>query len=398
MRRRSPSPRDGAVPASPLRTRERSQTQVFGLKRVAAIIAAVLLGAFCLYAVSTGSTMSGFVKSNSAQSQLMPALTAAVAHAAKAGKAIVELRTQPSLKQAGKEPVTIADETSNNILMQMPLGRTIIISEEGVEGGELPVVKDNEVIVFVDPLDATQEYTEELTQYVSIQICFSRCGQTVAALLYFPFTGRTMLALPKKKYYAYASSTAALAALTKLPAQEYELLPAPTCDCDTQRAKIEAFQPVELSSGGALRRPKQNPKPLKVIVTRSHFRNESRSSSGTLSMRTALQVLGEVYPNMQLIKAGGAGYKLAAVITGDADVYLHDGPIRMWDVCAGAALLSAKGGFVSDWIGEPHTYCTPVAGGSKKVGYAVRGIVATRDQHLHKEVLDVIYGKMKIVD
>lgn len=347
--------------------------------------------------VGGGGTGSGTITGS-----MREALLAAVAGAERAGARIVEIQPSVAVATVAKEAVTAADEASHTILMAMPLGATPIISEEGVAGGEVAKVSDTAPFVFVDPLDATQEYTEALTQYVTIQLCFVRCGRTVASLLYFPFTGATMTALPDGTYMSHATPAAAAVALERASEEEVHLPPLRACDCDAQRAAVDAFVPLSLPPPSTAAPPSKD-RALRVIVTRSHFRDEPRSSSGALSMRTALEVLAQVYPNMVLTRAGGAGYKLAAVVNLEADAYIHDGPIRQWDVCAGATLLRAAGGVVTDYVGNEHTYCTPpppdaaaAAGGSaKKAEFAVRGIVATRDPALHRELLDVIRGAVR---
>lgn len=271
--------------------------------------------------------------------------------------------------------------------------------------------------MFVDPLDATQEYTEGLTQYVSVQLCITRCGRTVATVLHFPFTGETFVTLPDGRLLRDASSPQAMMSTLKTlatkeaPSFHVPAISRETCDCDAQRAMLARRKPVELpamaidvSRSSSLRAEGSSvdrTKPLTLVLTRSHFRNESRSSTGTLSMRTAVTVLEEMFPQLNIVRAGGAGYKLAAIARGEADAYIHDGPIRMWDVCAGSAIVRAAGGTVSDWIGEEHSYCTPAdhssessgSGSGRKSTFAVRGIVAAKDASLHQLLLSVIHGK-----
>jgi hypothetical protein len=168
-RSKSPSPRaDGATTAA---SSGKAKAGVNNLRNTAAYIAC---GTLCCILIiiwlTSGSTFKASLHLQPGYTAMQPGIEAAVAFAARAGEEIVRLKDSVAEAQNGKEPVTIADETSHNILMQMPLGQTAIISEEGVSPGS--VVRDTEVALFVDPLDATQEYTEGLTQYVSIQICF----------------------------------------------------------------------------------------------------------------------------------------------------------------------------------------------------------------------------------
>jgi len=41
----------------------------------------------------------------------------------------------------------------------------------------------------------------------------------------------------------------------------------------------------------------------------------------------------------EVIKAGGAGYKIIELFNGGAETYFHEGKIKKWDICAGQAIL-----------------------------------------------------------
>ena len=58
----------------------------------------------------------------------------------------------------------------------------------------------------------------------------------------------------------------------------------------------------------------------------------------------------------QLITCGSAGFKAMLVVTGQADVYVHGGPLWEWDVCAPAIVAESAGLHVSDAFGEPLVY------------------------------------------
>lgn len=81
-------------------------------------------------------------------------------------------------------PVTTADLASSKILTTS-WSQTEIISEETY----VPPTKT--LVTWVDPLDATQEYTEGLKQYISIMACLTQDGQPKAGILHFPFRNET---------------------------------------------------------------------------------------------------------------------------------------------------------------------------------------------------------------
>lgn len=353
-----------------------------------------------------------------------------------AGREVVSLHAMIAAERApgaaaarGGEAVTAADAASGAVFAALDLRGAAVVSEEALEvtgggssnAGEAAAAG---LVVYVDPLDATQEYTESLTQFVSLQTCVTACGRTLAAAVYFPFSGRTLVyggraglrggaeaasydsvddarrailggngasgigsgssgggcACP-----ASAASPARVAAASA--ATDAALVSASIEAADARRARLRAALPASLRGGA----------PLRLVVTRSHLRSENRSETGLLSLRTALRALRAALPPgaLRLTRAGGAGYKLAAVMEGEHDAYIHDGPIRQWDVCAGGALVRGAGGAVSDWTGADHVFCLPsrtAAAAAGKGAFAVQGIVAARDRMLHAALLDVIRG------
>jgi len=58
----------------------------------------------------------------------------------------------------------------------------------------------------------------------------------------------------------------------------------------------------------------------------------------------------------ELMTCGSAGVKAMLVVTGQADAYVHAGPLWEWDVCAPAIVAEAAGLTVTDAFGNPHVY------------------------------------------
>lgn len=146
-------------------------------------------------------------------------------------------------------------------------------------------VNAKEVTVWIDPLDATQEYTEKLYNYVTTMVCVAVNGEPVIGVIHKPFVPKT--------FWVW-------------------------------KGKSHSFDNAAV---------KENGDKIKVIVSRSH--------SGKVN-----EVVKEKFPagKFEIIPAGGAGYKVLELVNGNADVYIHVTAIKKWDICAGNAILNALGG------------------------------------------------------
>ncbi|XP_046353426.1 inositol monophosphatase 3-like [Haliotis rufescens] len=145
----------------------------------------------------------------------------------------------------------------------------------------------NSIAIWIDPLDATQEYTEALYQYVTTMVCVVVNGEPRIGVIHRPFSDETVWA-----WVGYGHST--------------NLKKAENVKYDTKKKKI--------------------------IVSRSH--------KGTVE-DVAREAFGE---DTEVIGAGGAGYKVLEVIKGNVNAYTHVTLIKKWDICAGNAIISAMDG------------------------------------------------------
>ncbi|XP_074064103.1 Golgi-resident adenosine 3',5'-bisphosphate 3'-phosphatase [Macrotis lagotis] len=157
------------------------------------------------------------------------------------------------------------------------------------------------VTVWIDPLDATQEYTEDLRKYVTTMVCVAVNGKPVLGVIHKPFSAYTAWAM------------------------------------------VDGGSNVKA-------RTSYNDKTPRIIVSRSH--------SGTVK-QVALQTFGN---QTTIIPAGGAGYKVLSLLDvpdenqEKADIYIHVTYIKKWDICAGNALLKALGGHMTTLSGEEISY------------------------------------------
>ncbi|XP_044753567.1 putative inositol monophosphatase 3 [Coccinella septempunctata] len=149
-------------------------------------------------------------------------------------------------------------------------------------------VKADDLTIWIDPLDATHEFTEKLYQYVTTMVCIALNGKPIIGVIHKPFENITSWAWVGKSRSA---------------------------DLDTNK-KVYGEN-------------------VKISISRSH--------SGKIK-----EILNEKLTNYELIEAAGAGYKSLQVAYKEVDAYLHITAIKKWDICAGNAILDALGGKMTD--------------------------------------------------
>jgi myo-inositol-1(or 4)-monophosphatase len=86
---------------------------------------------------------------------------------------------------------------------------------------------------------------------------------------------------------------------------------------------------------------------------------------------------------LNLEQVGSAAYKLARLAAGFGDAYVSLKPKREWDTCAGAALMLAAGGKVTDLEGQEIRFNQP--------DVVVKGLVAANPT-LHAKLLELLKG------
>uniref|UniRef100_A0A8C6V1T9 inositol-phosphate phosphatase n=1 Tax=Neogobius melanostomus TaxID=47308 RepID=A0A8C6V1T9_9GOBI len=197
--------------------------------------------------------------------------------------------------------ITVNSEEHDSVVDKSLSWSRVIPSEiaEKITGqNEVPA---ESVTVWIDPLDATQEYTESLLKYVTTMVCVAVDGKPVIGVIHKPFTDFTAWSLG-------------------------------------QEANVHA-------------RSSYSTTPPKVIISRSH--------SGQVK-----SYVHEAFGNSTtIVQAGGAGYKVLSLLDlpagesmDQADVYIHITFIKKWDICAGDALLRALGGHMMTLKGEEIDY------------------------------------------
>jgi len=87
----------------------------------------------------------------------------------------------------------------------------------------------------------------------------------------------------------------------------------------------------------------------------------------------------------KLIACSSAGVKAMLVLTGVADVYVHDGPLYEWDVCAPAAVAESAGLHVSDSMGSELIF--------NKARPVVPGLLISRPELAHQVMTALRQGQ-----
>lgn len=316
------------------------------------IIAALLV--FLVYYISTGKSRSSnyALNKNPNEVNLRKLLIGSIQAAQRGGFEVVEVSKSPDFnvyskgktKEGANDPVTDADFRSHCVMasgLHRIFPKLKIISEE--DGTKKPcpdaklfdldptVIHENsnvpdeivgieDVTVWIDPLDATQEYTENLFQYVTTMVCVAIKGVPTIGVIHNPFT--------KKTVWAW-----------------------------TNKAVSEPLS--------YIKRDEDVKHPV-IVVSRSH--------SGDVK-NLAKEVFGE---NLHIIPAGGAGYKVLQVLHNNATAYLHSTAIKKWDICAGNAILAAIGGKMTTQKNQDISYS------DKDSFLNENGLLATAVESIHE--------------
>jgi inositol monophosphatase 3 len=134
----------------------------------------------------------------------------------KVSKENFDLKVKGQTREGVDEIVTFADFNSHCV-MQLSLNRIFpnlkIISEEDVPDSKCPAspyfdflnptvlsesisvpdehVKISDLSVFIDPLDATKEFTEKLFHYVTVMLCVVYKNEPIIGVIHNPFQNIT---------------------------------------------------------------------------------------------------------------------------------------------------------------------------------------------------------------
>jgi 3'(2'), 5'-bisphosphate nucleotidase len=205
-----------------------------------------------------------------------------------------------------RDPVTSADRRANALLVQRlhdAFPGVPVVSEES-EPGSFGAFRRAEQVLFVDPLDGTQEFIDRNGEFV-VMIGLVAGAGAVAGVIHAPVSGVAWVA------------GVGLGAWHVDPARPW--------------VSVQASATRDLAQA-------------RLVASRSHRNLRLERALATLGVREVRSV-------------GSAGLKVAQVAEGLAEAYVHTGAgLKRWDVCAVDALVTAAGGRVSDVTGAPIDY------------------------------------------
>ncbi|XP_056424348.1 3'(2'),5'-bisphosphate nucleotidase 1 isoform X2 [Hyla sarda] len=166
-------------------------------------------------------------------------------------------------------------------------------------------IKEEELVVWVDPLDGTKEYTEGLLDHVTVLIGIAYEGKAIAGVINQP-------------YYNYQAGDNAVLGRTIW---------------GVLGVGAFGFELKEVPEGQHI-----------VTTTRSH------------SSKLVNDCIAVINPD-KVVRVGGAGNKIIQLIEGQASAYVFASPgCKKWDTCAPEAILHAVGGKITDIHGNAFQY------------------------------------------
>jgi 3'(2'), 5'-bisphosphate nucleotidase len=210
------------------------------------------------------------------------------------------------------DPVTRADREANEIICAALVAAfpgDAILAEESVptSRGEIERRASSPRVWFVDPLDGTREFADKNGEF-AVMIGLAVGGRAELGVLVLPVTGEALAGRVGETAFLEDASG--------------------------------ARRPLAVSAV-------HDPRQATLVASRSH-------RPAILEPFIAELGIGSVIP------CGSVGVKIARIVLGEADLYVHGGlGAKRWDTCAPEAVLVAAGGRFSDLDGAPIDYASP---------------------------------------
>lgn len=238
-------------------------------------------------------------------------LLKAIDIAEKAGKAIMDIYSRGITKikyKNGGSPLTLADMTSHDIILEQLKKNTPDIPVLSEESGNVPysVRKSWKTFWLVDPLDGTKEFIKRNGEF-TVNIALIDSGQPVLGVVHAPDLCIS--------YYANKGK----GAFKKIYMNHAEKSEIHTADFNSER--------------------------LKIVISRSH--------DSKILKRFQKKIRDADYTCM------GSSLKLCLIAEGKAHLYPRLGPTMEWDTAAAQCIVESAGGTVTDLHKQTLSYNKP---------------------------------------
>ena len=207
------------------------------------------------------------------------------------------------------DPVTAADMAANQIITQTLKN---IFPDHAIFTEEEPETWDKtgyEWVWMIDPLDGTRDFIKANGEFVTM-VGLTHFGEPTIGVVIEPATGLELY------------TCKGLGAYKNLPSQ------------GDKTSKLKVSDATDL-------------KHLRIAVSRSHRDPKTDKFIELLAVQDE-------------ISSGSVGRKVAMVISGEADIYVHPARgTKLWDTCACEVIVSEAGGVLLSGTGEPISYIRP---------------------------------------
>ncbi|CAF0724458.1 unnamed protein product [Adineta steineri] len=226
----------------------------------------------------------------------------------------------PQLTIRGEENIPIEKSAATSDIDEL-IGSNLNEVLQAKCPNEFQDLQEKDLVVWVDPLDGTREFTEGRLEGVTVLIGFATKGNAIGGIIHQPFYvngnefGRSVWGLVHSGVYG-------------------------KCQMNS------------------------TPLPGRIVA-------------GSLSHRskTVVDAVNACQPT-EVLQAGGCGYKALLVLERRVHAYVHASRgCSLWDTCAPEAVLKAAGGMLTDVFGKGISYL-PTDDTSVKTG-----VLATMENH-----------------
>jgi len=223
-----------------------------------------------------------------------------------AGDRVLGLRN--SGRWEGSMLADIGDQAADGYLQGVIQGRYPedgILSEETVD---TPERLEKHRCWIIDPLDGTKEFSQ-LRDDWGVHVALTFGGACGVGVVYLPTQGLLLWGV------------------------------APTVAWEGERVGIEGSADYVSAEG-------EGPDAPRVTVSRSHT-------------PPWVEEFARVIGAGEFVPYGGCGNKTMRLLTGEADLYVHNKGLKEWDTCAPETIARAAGWFVGKLDGTEHRYNQP---------------------------------------